>query len=481
MSYEPSQEYKYLLKILVLGEQGVGKTQLLNRWIHGQFAAVSPNTIGVEFATNTINTDAGRVKFQIWDTPGDLHERAMIKSYMRGASIIFIVISADTSKLQKKDQIEAWLKLIAEIDIKVSNIKIAIIETKSDLPNVVPLSIEDLSQFKGRYAFHQICSAKTGAGIDKSMLENNLKITVSQIIEPYQQIEPISANTPSPNNNMSATQQPILKLRPTYHLTEKNINALTEQQAITLLNSLRYLLDRGPVNEDKKRYDMWFGGRFLKQIGDTKIKAPEHVVKWIHEEVDITQMTETSSKIQTFATLYLAIMATALNKPFSRSASTQDFYNSLLNFIEFCVDPNNNYFVIRENIDKLPNNPLSPLNALNIIINRLKEGPLRNSTCPYNVTFFGGKKVIVGNDQVSIKTPKHIASLLNYLLYDFNSSSIEKICFALDFTIASKFSMCSSRERSTQDFYNELPGFIASTIAKIVEENSAAASPYRML
>lgn len=71
---------------MLVGDSGVGKTNLLTRFSRNEFSLESKTTIGVEFATKTITTESGRViKAQIWDTAGQDRYRAIASSYYKGA------------------------------------------------------------------------------------------------------------------------------------------------------------------------------------------------------------------------------------------------------------------------------------------------------------------------------------------------------------------------------------------------------------
>ena len=59
-----------MFKIVIIGDSGVGKTNLLSRFVDDAFSMDSKPTIGVEFATKTLNVDSKVVKNQIWDTAG---------------------------------------------------------------------------------------------------------------------------------------------------------------------------------------------------------------------------------------------------------------------------------------------------------------------------------------------------------------------------------------------------------------------------
>ena len=63
-------DYDYLFKIVLIGDSGVGKSNLLSRFTTDEFNIESKSTIGVEFATRTIEVENKKIKAQIWDTAG---------------------------------------------------------------------------------------------------------------------------------------------------------------------------------------------------------------------------------------------------------------------------------------------------------------------------------------------------------------------------------------------------------------------------
>lgn len=62
------ENYDYLFKIVLIGDSGVGKSNILSRFTRGEFSLESKSTIGVEFATKSVNVEGKTVKAQIWDT-----------------------------------------------------------------------------------------------------------------------------------------------------------------------------------------------------------------------------------------------------------------------------------------------------------------------------------------------------------------------------------------------------------------------------
>ncbi|CAA0819907.1 Ras-related protein RABA1f [Striga hermonthica] len=69
-AYRADDEYDYLFKVVLIGDSGVGKSNLLSRFTRNEFSLESKSTIGVEFATRSIRVNDKVVKAQIWDTAG---------------------------------------------------------------------------------------------------------------------------------------------------------------------------------------------------------------------------------------------------------------------------------------------------------------------------------------------------------------------------------------------------------------------------
>lgn len=63
--------------VVLIGDSGVGKSNLLSRFTRNEFNLESKSTIGVEFATRSIQVDGKTIKAQIWDTAGQERYRAI--------------------------------------------------------------------------------------------------------------------------------------------------------------------------------------------------------------------------------------------------------------------------------------------------------------------------------------------------------------------------------------------------------------------
>jgi Ras-related protein Rab-11A len=115
----------------------------LSRFTRNEFNLDSKSTIGVEFATRSIQVDAKTIKAQIWDTAGQERYRAITSAYYRGAVGALLVY--DISKHQTYENVTRWLKELR--DHADSNIVIMLVGNKSDLRHLRAVPTEEAKQF----------------------------------------------------------------------------------------------------------------------------------------------------------------------------------------------------------------------------------------------------------------------------------------------------------------------------------------------
>lgn len=97
-------------KLLIIGESGVGKTSILQRFIDNQFHGAFTSTIGIDFRAKTVSVQGRDVELQIWDTAGQERFFSITKSYYRGADGIFLVF--DLADISSFKHIEKWMSVV---------------------------------------------------------------------------------------------------------------------------------------------------------------------------------------------------------------------------------------------------------------------------------------------------------------------------------------------------------------------------------
>jgi len=102
-----SHRKKILLKVIILGDSGVGKTSLMNQYVHKRFSNQYKATIGADFLTKEIMIDDKLVTLQIWDTAGQERFQSLGVAFYRGADSCVLVHDITDSK--SFDNLESWM------------------------------------------------------------------------------------------------------------------------------------------------------------------------------------------------------------------------------------------------------------------------------------------------------------------------------------------------------------------------------------
>ncbi|KAL0491660.1 Ras-related protein Rab [Acrasis kona] len=129
MATSKNAQYDYLIKLLLIGDSGVGKSCLLLRFSDDTFTTNFITTIGIDFKIRTIELDGKRVKLQIWDTAGQERFRTITTAYYRGA--MGILLTYDVTDEQSFQNIRKWMSNIA--DNAAENVNKILIGNKCDL------------------------------------------------------------------------------------------------------------------------------------------------------------------------------------------------------------------------------------------------------------------------------------------------------------------------------------------------------------
>lgn len=157
------EEYDYLFKVVLIGDSGVGKSNLLSRFTRNEFNLESKSTIGVEFATKSIQAEGKTIKAQIWDTAGQERYRAITSAYYRGAVGALLVY--DISKHSTFENVERWLKELR--DHAEANIVVMLVGNKSDLRHLRAVETDEAMAFSEQHNLAFIeTSALDASGVD---------------------------------------------------------------------------------------------------------------------------------------------------------------------------------------------------------------------------------------------------------------------------------------------------------------------------
>ena len=200
--------YDYLFKVVMIGDSGVGKSNLLMRYTKGDFNIESKTTIGVEFATKTVTTqDKKVVKAQIWDTAGQERYRAITNAYYRGAVGALLVY--DVTNAQSFKHVADWLRELKQY--ADNNIVILLVGNKTDLRDRREVKKEDAAAYADQ---HQLAFIETSA-LDCSNVDLAFDRIINEIYKVVSHTTPVEedddnilgAKNPAGQTKDAATKQ----------------------------------------------------------------------------------------------------------------------------------------------------------------------------------------------------------------------------------------------------------------------------------
>ena len=94
-------------KLVFLGEQSVGKTSLITRFMYDSFDNTYQATIGIDFLSKTMYLEDRTVRLQLWDTAGQERFRSLIPSYIRDSTVAVVVY--DITNANSFHQTSKWI------------------------------------------------------------------------------------------------------------------------------------------------------------------------------------------------------------------------------------------------------------------------------------------------------------------------------------------------------------------------------------
>ena len=146
-------------KLIFLGDQGTGKSSILNRFVDDKFDETYQATIGLDFQSKNIQIDNQDIHLLLYDTAGQEKFRSLIPMYTREANIIILVY--DISRKESFSHIPNWINELTNVNF--DNIIFALVGNKIDLNDKREISFEEGEKFaKDNNFIFQEVSAKTG-------------------------------------------------------------------------------------------------------------------------------------------------------------------------------------------------------------------------------------------------------------------------------------------------------------------------------
>lgn len=166
VSNNSSKSYQILFKIILIGDSGIGKTSLINRYVKNEFSEKHLCTIGVDFMMKTLEVNDVNIKLQVWDTAGMERYRQITTSYYKGANAA--IIAFDLTNRKSFESLKYWITLYYDYCNQLISKCIAIVGNKLDAEHkreVTKEDIEDFLKINPHLMYYEV-SAKSGEGVE---------------------------------------------------------------------------------------------------------------------------------------------------------------------------------------------------------------------------------------------------------------------------------------------------------------------------
>ena len=157
------KNYQYIFKLILIGNSGVGKSCILQRYMKHTFEEKYKCTIGVDFLMKSLIINNQTVKLQLWDTAGQEKYKSMVSSYYRGANVALIVF--DLTSHSSFDALPIWIENYYKNGPEQKNI--ILIGNKKDLVEERQVTEDEAKIFsETNNMMYFETSAKEGDNID---------------------------------------------------------------------------------------------------------------------------------------------------------------------------------------------------------------------------------------------------------------------------------------------------------------------------
>ena len=163
LAMSDQHDNEYSVKVLIIGDSGVGKSCLMSRYTTDVFPQNHVPTIGMDMKAKRLTVDDMCLKMQLWDTTGQEKFRAITTSYFKGSHGILLVFSYDNR--ESFEHLNEWIK---QVDANASSETCKVlVANKSDLePNQREVTIEEAKKFAAEHGLQYYeTSAKSNIGI----------------------------------------------------------------------------------------------------------------------------------------------------------------------------------------------------------------------------------------------------------------------------------------------------------------------------
>lgn len=178
-----TRTYDILIKLLLIGDSGVGKSCLLLRFCEDQFTPSFITTIGIDFKIRTIDLDGKRCKLQVWDTAGQERFKTITTAYYRGAMGILLVY--DVCDAKSFENVRTWYANVQQHANE--EVELILVGNKCDMADKRVVSTEQGQELANELGIPFIeTSAKTTTNVEDTFYSLARRVKTNQFSDTNQ-------------------------------------------------------------------------------------------------------------------------------------------------------------------------------------------------------------------------------------------------------------------------------------------------------
>ena len=169
------EEYSLIFKMILIGDSGVGKSNILSRYINNSFSETTRSTVGVELSAKVEEINNTKIKIQIWDTAGQERYKSITKTYYKGAKGALIVY--DITNKESFKNVDKWIN-----DLKESgddDVSILIVGNKCDLEASREVTTDEV---KKKAELYKMAYCETSA-LKGENIDNAFRTLIKIVVE----------------------------------------------------------------------------------------------------------------------------------------------------------------------------------------------------------------------------------------------------------------------------------------------------------
>ena len=194
---EDDDNYDLIFKIVLIGDSGVGKTNILSRFINNEFSLTTQATVGVEFGSKIIKKGEKLIKLQIWDTAGQERYKSITSAYYKGSKGAFVVY--DISRKSTFDNVDKWIDELKNNGSE--DVFIMLVGNKSDLKDKREISEEDVQK---KAQLYNVAFCETSA-LEGKNIEYAFESLINEITKKVEKDKEKNNNKNSTNKDEGKT------------------------------------------------------------------------------------------------------------------------------------------------------------------------------------------------------------------------------------------------------------------------------------